>query len=113
MASIKAEIHKHNKNTLEKTQQKHTDTQLCKCTNKKQCSLNGKSLTENIVYQANVTANIPGNKENVYLGVSKTTYDIRYGNHKKLFTKQRPKNDTELSKEYWNVKQQNVILRIK
>ena len=40
MSNIKARINKYNKNTLEKAQQKHTDTQLCKCTNKKQCPLN-------------------------------------------------------------------------
>ena len=39
MPNVKAEIHKHNKKTLEKTQQKHPDTQLCNCTNKKRCPL--------------------------------------------------------------------------
>ena len=29
MSNIKAEIHRHNKNNLEKAQQKHPDTQLC------------------------------------------------------------------------------------
>ena len=73
MPNIKVEIHKPNKNTLEKAQQKHPDTQLCNCTNKKQCSLNGKCLC--------------------------------YGKHKNPFTKQLHKNDTELSKKYWTVKQ--------
>ena len=39
MPNIKAEIHKHNKNTLEKIQQKHPDLQFCNCTNKNQCPL--------------------------------------------------------------------------
>ena len=113
MPSIKAEIHKHSKNSLEKAQQKHPDTQLCNCTNKKQCPLNRQCLTASIVYQANITTNIHGYKEKVYLGVSKTTFKVCFGNHKKLFTKQLHKNDTELSKEYWKVKQQNRIPRIK
>ena len=113
MLNIKVEIHKHNKNTLEKAQQKHPDTQLCNCTNKMQCLLNGQCLTESTVYQANVMANFPGYKENVYLGVSETTFKVCYCNHKKSLTKQRHKNDTELSKEYWKVKQQNGIPRIK
>ena len=111
--NIKAEIHKYNKNTLEKAQQEHPDTQFCNCTNKKQCPLNGLCLTESIVYQANIMPNIPGYKEKVYLGLSKTTFKVCYSNHKKLFTKQCHKNDTELSKDYWKVKQQNRILRIK
>ena len=67
---IKAEIHKHNKDTLEKAQQKHPDVHFCNCTNKKPCPLNGQCLTESIVYQATITANIPGYKEKVYVGVS-------------------------------------------
>ena len=113
MQNIKVEIRKHNKNILENAQQNHADTQLCNCSNKKQCPLNGQCLTESIVYQANITANIPGYKEKVYLGVSETTFKVRYGNHKQSFTKQHHKNDTELSKEYWKVKQQNGISRIK
>ena len=58
-------------------------------------------------------SNIPGYKEKVYLGVYKTTFKVCYGNHKKSFTKQHPKNDTELTKEYWTVKQQNRIPIIK
>ena len=54
MPNIKAEIHKHNINTLEKAQRKHPDTQLCNCTNKKQCPLNRQCLTESIVYQPNI-----------------------------------------------------------
>ena len=95
MPNIKAKIHKHNKNILGKAQQKNPDTQLCNCASKKQCPY------------------IPGYKEKVYFGVSETTHKVRYGNHKQLFTKQHHKNDTELSKEYWKVKQQNGTPRIK
>ena len=52
-------------------------------------------------------------KGKVCLGVSKTTYKVRHGNHKISFKKQHHKNDTELFKEYWKVKQQNGIPRIK
>ena len=57
MPNIEAKTHKHNKNTLEKAQQKHPDTQLCNCTNKKQCRLNGQCFTESIVYKVNIMAN--------------------------------------------------------
>ena len=95
MLNIKAETHKHNKNTVDKTQQNNPESQLCDCTNIKQYPLNGQCLTKSIVYQANITANILGYKEKVYLGVSET-FKVRHGNHKKSFTKQRHKNDTEL-----------------
>ena len=82
MPNIQAEIHKHNKNILKKDKKNHPDTQICNCTSKKQCPLNGHCLTESIVYQANITANIPGYKEKVFLSVSETTFKVRYGNHK-------------------------------
>ena len=63
MPNIKAEIHKHNKSTIEKAQQKHPNTRLYNCTNKKQCPLNDQCLTESIVYQANITTSIPCYKE--------------------------------------------------
>ena len=101
MPNIKAEINKHNKNTLEKAQQKHLDTQLCNSTKEKQCLLYGQCLTNSIAYQDNITANIPGYRKEVYFGLSETTFKCCYGNHIKSFAKQRHKNDTKLSKEYW------------
>ena len=112
MPNIKGEIHKHNKNTLEKAQQKHPDIQLCNCTNKTECPLNGQCLTESIVYQANITAKILGYKEKVYLDVSKQHLKFAMATKKKWFTKKH-KNDTGLSKEYWKIKQKNGIPRIK
>ena len=47
---IKAEIHKHSRNTLEKAQQKHPDSQFCNCRNRKKYPLNRQCLIESIVY---------------------------------------------------------------
>ena len=44
MPNIKVEINKHNKNTLEKAQQKYPDTQLCNYSNKKRFLLNGNDI---------------------------------------------------------------------
>ena len=86
MRIIKAEIHKHNKDPLEKAQQKHQDTQLCNCTKKCSVLLNGKCFTESIVYQANIRVNIFGYKKKVYLSTSETKFKVRHGSHKKSFT---------------------------
>ena len=48
MPNIKAKIHTRNKSTLQKARQKRPDTQLCKCTNKERCPLNGLCLAESI-----------------------------------------------------------------
>ena len=110
MPNIKVEIRKHNKNILEKAQQNNADTQLCNCSNKNQCPLNGQCLTESIIYQANITANIPGYKEKVHLGISETIF--------KVYKKNRLQNKIiktirSYLREYWKVKQQNGISRIK
>ena len=39
--NIEGESHRHKKNISEKAHQKHADTQLCNCANKRQCPLNG------------------------------------------------------------------------
>lgn len=83
-SNIKGRINKRNK----KAQQKHQDTQLCNCINKKQCPLKRQCLTESIVYQANITVIIPDYKENVYPGVSIATFKVCFGKHKTSFTKQ-------------------------
>ena len=103
MLNIEAKIHKHNENILEKCQQINPGTQLCNCTNKKQCPLKRQFLSESIVYQAHITVNIPGYKEKVYHGVSETTFKVHNGDHKESFKKQHHKNNTELSEEYWKV----------
>ena len=79
MPNIKAEINKHNKNTLEKAQQKHPDTQLCNCTKRKLCPLNGQCLTDSIFYNANITGSVPGYRRKVYLAVSEAIFKVRYG----------------------------------
>ena len=107
-----AKINKHTKKTLQKAQEKHPDSKLCNCTNKKQCPLNGQCLTKSIVYQINITANIPGYKRNITLVYHKGHLEFNNGNHKKFFAKQHPKNAT-LSKEDQKVKQQNGIPVIK
>ena len=43
------------------------------------------SPTESIIYHAHIAANIRRYKGKLFLGLSKTTFKVRYGNHKKSF----------------------------
>ena len=82
-------------------------------TNKKQYPLNGIFLAESIAYQANITINVPGYKEKVYLGVYQVCLMMLFCNtlvhdvinllYYKILAKQRHKSNTELSKGYWKV----------
>ena len=65
-----------------------------------------------IVYQANIDCDIAGYKQKCYLGSCETTFKDRFGNHKKSFNHGKHKNDTELSKEFWEIKKRSGTPKI-
>ena len=84
----------------------------CNCRNKDTCPLPNSCQTNCIIYQANSDSDIAGYKEKCYLGSCKTAFKDRLGNHKKSFKYVKHKNDTELSKEVWEIKKQNGTPKI-
>ena len=96
-------ISSHNKNILNTAQT--TEQKQCNCINNKLCPLNNKCLSKNIIYQAKISSSSINSKEKIYIGVSETKFKLRYANHKKSFTSLKYKNDTELSKEFWKIKE--------
>jgi hypothetical protein len=108
MPSIKSVINSHNKYILNN----HTtaNQENCNCLNRNTCPLFNKCLTNNIVYQATVISdnhdNFPNEKS--YIGVSETPFKLRYANHVKSFKILKYKNDTELSKQVWKLKDENL-----
>ena len=71
--------------------------------------MNNNCLSNNIVYQATIQSNNPEYNEKVYFGLSETSFKVRYANHLKSFNAIRYRNDTELSKEVWKLKEKNFI----
>ena len=65
-----------------------------------------------IIYQANTNCEIAGYKRKCYLGSCETTFKDRFGNHKKSFNHVKHKNDTELSKEFWEIKKRSGTPKI-
>ena len=59
------------------------------------------------VYEANIYRDIAGYKQKCYLGLCETTFKNRFGNHKKSLNHVKHKNDTELSKFFWEIKKHN------
>ena len=76
----------------------------CNYSNKNNCPLYGKSLTSNIIYEAQITLNQLNYKQKIYLGTAETDFKHRLSNHTKSFNLEHYENDTELSKEYWTIK---------
>ena len=73
----------------------------CNCRNKNNCPLDGKCLTPNIIYEAQITSNQLTYKQKLYIGTAETDFNHRFSNHTKSFNLE---NDTELYKEYWTIK---------
>ena len=104
MSNIKQTINMHNKNLL-KPKPDIENPRLCNCRVKADCPLDEKCLTKSIIYQASVTTN---NNEPTqhYIGLTDTTFKIRYNNHTSSFRNISKKHATELSKHKWHLKKQ-------
>jgi hypothetical protein len=98
-------IKAHNKRIL--AEQNNTGlapTRLCNCMSKARCPLEGKCLTKNVVYEAQVST---VNRTKIYIGSTGNDFKSRYYSHKSSFN-HRGNNETELSKYIWNLKDANI-----
>ena len=76
----------------------------CNCISIPQCPLQQKCLRNNILYQANITTIGENSETKVYFGICETTFKLRYVNHKKSCNHRNRKSDTQLSNEFWKIK---------
>ena len=97
MQNIKTVINNHNMKVLNNTAKIEEG---CNCRNRNSCPLDGKCLTPNIIYEAQITSNQPNYKQKVYIGTAETDLKHRFNNHTKSFNLEHYENDKELSKEY-------------
>ena len=109
MQNNKGIINNHNMNILHQNNEIKDE---CNCRNKKCCPLGGKFLSPNIVYQGKINSSQPNYNEKVYFGVAEKSFKDRFYNHTKSFTHEDYTNDTELSKEYWNIKRNDFIPKV-
>jgi len=111
MPNIKSIISSHNKAVLSNFYQSQTQTndKECNCRKKDQCPLDGKCLTQNVVYQATVTTQTSSDS---YVGLA-TNFKERYRNHTASFRHESKRNETELSKHIWTLNDNNKPFTIK
>ena len=69
---------------------------------KTDCPLKEKCLSQNTLYQADISSE--NLKTKIYYGMSGTKFKTRFLNHKKSFNHEKHKDDTQLSNELWNIK---------
>ena len=94
MDNMEKLVKKHNNNLLRKND---TNKRNCNCRANNTWPLDGKCLSLNIVYSAEV---LIGNNQHgdKYFGICETEFKTRLGNHKNSFKNRQKEKDTELSK---------------
>ena len=108
MPNVKNIIDGHNKKTLERNKKKEerdNPRKTCNCRNPNKCPLKGQCLRESIIYQATVTT-YESNCKETYIGLTKNTFKERFNGHKTTFKNTNKRNNTELSKYIWSLKDQ-------
>ena len=108
MDNCKSIISKHNttilsspKSTAQTTSS--TNSAICNCNNSNECPLQKKCLLGCIVYKAEVVTSNSEPKE--YIGMTGNTFKKRLYNHNKSFNNVTYRNNTELSKYVWKLKE--------
>ena len=90
VTNMKKIIGGHNAKVLKKEDENKTksgETEVkkeCNCQKKEDCPMDGKCLSESVIYQATVTQTEAGQKE-TYTGLTGGTFKSRYGGHKSSF----------------------------
>ena len=104
MPNVKQIIDGHNKNILKKAvqPQQGTTTKTCNCRRADECPLKSECLLKEVVYQAKVTTK---EKTETYIGLTATEFKTRWRNHQMSLKHENKKNDTELSKYLWQLKE--------
>ena len=78
----------------------------CNCRNRNNCPQDGKCLTSNMIYEAQITSNKPNYKEKFFKETAETDFKHRFNNnHTKSFS------DMELSREHWTIKRNHFTLK--
>ena len=78
-----------------------TPTKLCNCRVPDKCPLKGQCLVKEVVYQVTITT---FESTETYVGLTATEFKTRWRNHQMSFKNESKKNDTELSKHLWQLK---------
>ena len=86
-----------------------TPAKTCSCNRSNPCPLDGQCKTSCIVYKATVSVPAaPTEPTMVYYGLTEGEFKKRYNNHKSSFRLATKRNDTELAKHMWALKDRGL-----
>ena len=102
-------ISRHNKQILSKDTS--TDS-LCKCESVAVCPVDGRCHLKDVIYQATVKQ-LSNNTEDCYVGLTSSTFKIRYGQHNSNFRNPKTQDATTLSTHIWKLKSENIRYEVR
>ena len=106
MPNVAAVINGHNKMLLEPKRIEKP----CNCRAQPECPLDGRCQAQEVVYEAHVGKE---NEQKVYIGSTEPPFKKRHYNHKSDMNIESRRNNTELSKHVWRLKETNAPVTIK
>ena len=104
-------IANHNKRVLKKSTSEERRASPCKCRNKANCPVDDFCRKKSIIYKASLDT--PDGKAMTHHGCCETDFNARYYNHIQSFKNPSKRNQAELSKLVWNLKDPGHSLAIK
>jgi hypothetical protein len=112
MQNMQQVITKQNKSIIRKANPQDIPPNECNCRKGKQCPLDGKCLTEGIIYQAKITR-LDNSKVESYIGLTDNSFKTRFNGHTSSFRNEPKRNSTALSHYVWKLKDNNTPYEIK
>jgi len=86
-------------------------TKMCNCRKPEMCPLKGQCLKAAVIYEATVAVE-QEKKEHKYIGLTENTFKTRFSAHTSSFKLEKLRNQTELSKKVWELKDQQLPYKV-
>ena len=109
--NIHSILNNHNRRLLDELKRNSggPDEVSCNCRRKRGCPLGERCNSKNVVYQACISPmKYDNNGEKVYIGISTGNWKQGLYNYRHSFSNPRLRNQTALSKYFWNLKDQGL-----
>ena len=106
MGNMGSIISGHNKKILNASKEP-APSKTCNCRNPANCPLDGECLAESVVYKA--TVSVANKPTKVYYGLTEPQFKTRWNNHKSSFKIPKRRNETELSKYIWDLRENDGV----
>ena len=105
LRNMESRIKAHNKKLVQADLQPE-NKRRCNCQDKQRCPLDGRCLTEAVVYEAQLKTNL--GQKFLYIGMTANDFKTRYNQHRHTFNNPDRRASTRLSEKVWELKDRGI-----